>query len=44
MNCEICFKKITNENSAIMVDVYDDCAGQHAKSIFSKRIIIINVV
>ena len=34
MKCEICHKELTKENATMMEDVCDECAGQHAKSMF----------
>ena len=34
MNCEICDKPLTKENSTMMEGVCDGCAGRHAKSVF----------
>ena len=32
--CEICHKELTKENTTMMEGVCDECAGQHAKSVF----------
>ncbi|KHO48430.1 MAG: hypothetical protein QT00_C0001G0448 [archaeon GW2011_AR5] len=34
MKCEICHKELTKQNTTMMEDVCDECAGSHAKSMF----------